>query len=84
MAQRAPEVLSIHYEVPWPNRELLSARPLRVSPLHAVLAARGAVFGSKFGWERPLYFARYGPCRRRIVYACVYVCVCTCLMTTGP
>ena len=38
------------------TQELLSARPMRVSPLNADLTARGAVWGSKFGWERPNYF----------------------------
>jgi glycine/D-amino acid oxidase-like deaminating enzyme len=32
------------------------ARPLRTSPLYDLLAARGAEFGSKNGWERANYF----------------------------
>jgi heterotetrameric sarcosine oxidase gamma subunit len=47
----------VHYAIPWPRRELTSQRGLRQSPLYASTAARGAVFGQKFGWERPLYFA---------------------------
>jgi len=31
-----------------------------MSPLHDRLAARGAVFGERFGWERPVWFARSG------------------------
>ena len=31
--------------------------PFRRSPLHHLLAAKGAVFGSKMGWERPNVFA---------------------------
>ncbi|MCZ7658912.1 MAG: FAD-dependent oxidoreductase [Xanthobacteraceae bacterium] len=54
---RVKEVLGLHYMMPWPNRELVSARPLRTSPLYARLAAKHAAFGSKFGWERPLFFA---------------------------
>ncbi|MGC8470254.1 MAG: aminomethyltransferase family protein, partial [Acetobacteraceae bacterium] len=34
--------------------------PLRRSPLYAALAARGAVFGEKLGWERPNWFAHAG------------------------
>src|SRR3712207_116849 len=49
-----------HYMMPWPNRELASARPFRRSPLYDRLAANGAVFGSKMGWERPNYFALPG------------------------
>jgi glycine cleavage system aminomethyltransferase T/glycine/D-amino acid oxidase-like deaminating enzyme len=61
LRDRVAEVLGLHYAVPWPNRELDSARPLRCSPLHERLAARGAVFGSKMGWERPLFFAPDDP-----------------------
>ncbi|GAA4364367.1 FAD-dependent oxidoreductase [Nocardioides caricicola] len=53
---RVAEVLGLHYAVPWPNRELESARPQRTSPLHGRLAAAGAVFGSRMGWERPNVF----------------------------
>ncbi len=38
--------------------ELDTARPFRRSPLYDRLAAKGAVFGSKMGWERANYFAR--------------------------
>ena len=42
---------------PWPNREPVTARDVRLSPVHDRLAAAGAVFGSKIGWERPNVFA---------------------------
>jgi sarcosine dehydrogenase len=54
---RVSEVLGLHYMMPWPNRELASARPLRTSPLYDRLAAQHALFGSKMGWERPNFFA---------------------------
>jgi sarcosine dehydrogenase len=54
---RVSEVLGLHYMMPWPNRELNSARPLRCSPLYGRLAAQHALFGSKMGWERPNFFA---------------------------
>ena len=54
---RVRETLGLHYKMPWPNRELESARPFRRSPLYASLAAKNACFGSKMGWERPNYFA---------------------------
>jgi glycine cleavage system aminomethyltransferase T/glycine/D-amino acid oxidase-like deaminating enzyme len=60
LRERVVEVLGLHYAVPWPNRELESARPLRCSPLHERLTARNAVFGSKMGWERPLFFGPPG------------------------
>ena len=42
----------MHYKMPWPNRELESARPFRRSPLVFTAADAGACFGSKMGWER--------------------------------
>ena len=54
---RVRETLGLHYKMPWPNRELESARPFRRSPLYALLEARGACFGSRMGWERPNFFA---------------------------
>ncbi len=60
LRDRVGEVLGLHYAVPWPNRELATARPFRRSPLHHLLADKGAVFGSKMGWERPNVFAPSG------------------------
>jgi sarcosine dehydrogenase len=60
LRERVTEVLGLHYQMAWPNRELASGRGLRKSPLHDRLAAQGACFGSKNGWERPNWFARDG------------------------
>ena len=57
LPDRIGEVLGMHYKMPWPNRELESARPFRRSPLYAVLRDAGACFGSKMGWERANFFA---------------------------
>lgn len=57
LPDRIREVLGMHYKMPWPNRELESARPFRRSPLYAQLKERGACFGSKMGWERANFFA---------------------------
>ena len=67
LKDRVKEVLGLHYAMPWPNRELATARPFRRSPLYDRLAARGAVFGSKMGWERANFFAPR-PEDREIVY----------------
>lgn len=56
LAERTGETLGLHYAMRWPRQELETARPLRTSPLHDLLAGRGAVFGSKNGWERANYF----------------------------
>ncbi|MDH4390651.1 MAG: FAD-dependent oxidoreductase [Aquabacterium sp.] len=60
LAQRTAETLGLHYAMRWPRQELQSARPLRTSPLHDRLAARGAEFGSKNGWERANVFRPAG------------------------
>jgi len=60
LRDRVGEVLGLHYAVPWPNRELRSARPLRRSPVHHLLEQAGACFGSRMGWERPNVFAPPG------------------------
>ncbi len=56
LAQRTGETLGLHYAMRWPRQELQTARPLRTSPLYDLLAAKGAEFGSKNGWERANYF----------------------------
>jgi heterotetrameric sarcosine oxidase gamma subunit len=63
LAARTGETLGLHYAMRWPRQELESARPLRTSPLYDVLAARGAEFGSKNGWERANYFRPAGVSR---------------------
>ncbi|MCW2764848.1 MAG: dependent oxidoreductase [Nocardioides sp.] len=68
LRDRVAEVLGLHYAVPWPNRELETARPFRCSPLHDRLAAVGAVFGSRMGWERPNVFAP-SPAEARLDYS---------------
>ncbi|HEX3221653.1 MAG TPA: FAD-dependent oxidoreductase [Nocardioides sp.] len=60
LRSRVAEILGLHYEVPWPLREPETGRPQRVSPLHQRLTDRGAVFGSRMGWERPLVFGPPG------------------------
>jgi len=54
--ERTAETLGLHYAMRWPRQELETARPLRTSPLYDSLAAKGAEFGSKNGWERANYF----------------------------
>ncbi len=56
LAERTGETLGLHYAMRWPRQELETARPLRTSPLHDLLAAKGAQFGAKNGWERANFF----------------------------
>ena len=60
LRERVTEVLGLHYQMAWPNREMETSRGLRTTPIHDRLAAHGACFGVKNGWERPNWFARDG------------------------
>jgi glycine cleavage system aminomethyltransferase T len=60
LRDRVGEILGLHYALPWPNRELDTARPFRRSPAYDRLAAAGACFGSRMGWERANVFAPAG------------------------
>ncbi|MGH3217438.1 MAG: GcvT family protein [Streptosporangiaceae bacterium] len=55
---RACEVYEREYAVHFPHEELSAGRPLKTSPLYQKLADRGALYGARFGWERPLWFSR--------------------------
>ncbi len=60
LEQRCIEAYAHYYQVAYPNRELSAPRGQRRSPLWDVLRARGAVAGTKFGWERANWFAPPG------------------------
>jgi 4-methylaminobutanoate oxidase (formaldehyde-forming) len=57
LSERIPEVLAKHFEIPWPGMDYETLRGVRRTPLHAALAARGAHFTQRAGWERPAWFA---------------------------
>jgi 4-methylaminobutanoate oxidase (formaldehyde-forming) len=60
LRERVSEIVGVHYNIAFPNRELTSGRGLRRSPLHERLRERRACFGVKMGWERPNWFAPEG------------------------
>lgn len=60
MYPRAVEHYAHHYKMRYPGQEHETVRQLRLSPLYQCLKERGAVYGSKNGWERPLWFAPDG------------------------
>ncbi len=49
-------VFVIHY----PMEERPACRPAKAPPVYDELKAAGAVFGQRFGWERPMWFAPAG------------------------
>ena len=58
--ERTCEILPIRYELLYPGIERHSGRPLKTTPIHGDLLARGAVMGQAYGWERPLWYAPEG------------------------
>ncbi|MBE9475773.1 MAG: FAD-dependent oxidoreductase, partial [Proteobacteria bacterium] len=60
MYPRAVEHYAHHYKMRYPGQEHETVRQLRLSPLYQRLKDQGAVYGSKNGWERPLWFAPKG------------------------
>ncbi len=55
-------VFIIHY----PDEERPACRPNKTSPIHDRLDARGAVWGQRYGWERPNWFAPEGVERKDV------------------
>ncbi|HEX2138273.1 MAG TPA: FAD-dependent oxidoreductase [Woeseiaceae bacterium] len=57
------EAYSMVFTIHYPDEERPAGRPLRTAPCYERMQARGAVFGQKFGWERPNWFAPEGVAR---------------------
>jgi sarcosine dehydrogenase len=55
--ERTKEIYGKHYTISWPYEEHDSVRGVKRSPLYHLLKGKGAVYGSKFGWERANWFA---------------------------
>ncbi|KUF10731.1 FAD-dependent oxidoreductase [Pseudoponticoccus marisrubri] len=57
---KAKEDYCLRHEIPFPHFNRLAGRPIKPSPLHDTLKARGAVFEEVYGFERPRWFAKDG------------------------
>jgi glycine cleavage system aminomethyltransferase T/glycine/D-amino acid oxidase-like deaminating enzyme len=60
LKSRTRESVGLLYAMHWPYRQMETARPVRRSPLHDRVAARGACFGEVAGWERANWYAPAG------------------------
>ena len=60
LTTRVGEILGLLYDIAYPYLQLESARPIRTSPFHDRLKAKGACFGETAGWERANWFATVG------------------------
>jgi dimethylglycine dehydrogenase len=65
---KAVETYQLEYAPGFPGEERPAGRPLRVSPLHNRLAACGAHFGVRGGWERALWYDASGGSRARLSF----------------
>src|SRR5208282_6004918 len=59
-ASKATELYRHEYAVAYPNEERPAGRPRLTTPLYPTLAAKGAAFGARAGWERAVWFASAG------------------------
>jgi dimethylglycine dehydrogenase len=60
LRQKNEESYTNVYTIHYPDEERPAGRPLRMAPCYDRMKALGAVFGQKFGWERPNWFAPAG------------------------
>ncbi len=54
---KAEEDYCLRHEIPFPHFNRLAGRPIKPSPLHDILKAKGAVHEEVYGFERPRFFA---------------------------
>ena len=54
---KAIECFGLQFGVHYPHEERPAGRGKRLSPLHDLMVARGAVMGAAHGWERPNWFS---------------------------
>ena len=57
---KAVESFGLQFGIHYPYEERAAGRPRRCTPLFESQAARGAVFGAAYGWERPNWYADNG------------------------
>lgn len=55
--EKAVECFGLQFGVHFPHEERPAARSKRLTPLHDLMAARNAVMGAAYGWERPNWFS---------------------------
>ena len=65
--EKITEFYGMEYAIAYPGEERESARGAKKSPIYDRQAARGAVFGQRFGWERANWFAPEGVAREDVL-----------------
>ena len=54
------EAYRLQYQLAIPDTERVAGRPVKTPPIYDLQKAQGAVFGSRYGWERANWFAPDG------------------------
>ena len=54
------EAYRLQYQLTVPDNERDAGRPVKTAPIYDMQKVRGAVFGSRYGWERANWFAPTG------------------------
>jgi dimethylglycine dehydrogenase len=62
---KAKELYQREYAIAFPLEERPAGRPAKTSPLYDTLAAKGAMFGARGGWERATWFVPEGEAAER-------------------
>lgn len=57
---KAREAYRLQYQLAIPDTERDAGRPVKTTPIYELQRAQGAVFGSRYGWERANWFAPEG------------------------
>jgi dimethylglycine dehydrogenase len=65
---KAKDAYTREYAIEFPHQERPVARGLKASPLYDRLLGRGAVYGARAGWERPVWFDRGDGAREEYSY----------------
>ena len=65
--EKITEFYGREYAIAFPGEERDVARGAKKSPIYDRLAARGAMFGQKFGWERATWFVPEGVAREDVL-----------------
>jgi 4-methylaminobutanoate oxidase (formaldehyde-forming) len=60
LIDKACETYEREYAIAYPYEERKAGRPAKTSLIYDQLKDQGAVYGSRYGWERPLWFAPSG------------------------
>ncbi len=66
VVQKNEETYRNVFVIHFPDEERADARPAKTSPVYDKIAAMGAVFGQRYGWERANWFAPAGVARKDV------------------